>query len=525
MIRILTSIVAVLTISSIGAQHTTHEAPKLVVSITIDQLRGDYLHFFRHNFSEKGFKRFFRESLYFDNITFNTPNPDAVSAIATLHTGATASCSGISSRLKYDAEKGYAVSTFSDSRFLGNYTQDKVSPLSLLCSTVGDELKIASQGKADFYSFSANLEEALAAAGRGANAAFWLDNTTGKWATTTYYNAPLHWIVEQRNQQENTFSQLAPLYSWTPSLPIEMYNSFPYALNAKKFHHKLQSSSSPYSIAKQTPLANQEVVQLASTFIQKAALGKRLYPDMIAISLYAGNSPFNSTTLYAPETQDLYIQLDLQLARLIEIIDENVGLKNTLIILSPTGYFLQEAHTDENPIAIFYPKRCTSLLNMFLMAEYGHQQWVKEYFNGQIFLDRALIKQQNLSLSEIQRKAASFVSEFTGVRQAFALSSLSQESSSKLQNSLYPPTSGDIILELQPGTKIDLENTNYKEPDYRIRNNAVIAPLMFLGANLKAERIKRSVTAEEVAPTVAHILRIRSPNASYHSVIEELLGY
>ena len=52
MIRIITSLVAVLTITSIQAQTTVRETPKLVIGITIDQLRGII-----SNFSETIFQK------------------------------------------------------------------------------------------------------------------------------------------------------------------------------------------------------------------------------------------------------------------------------------------------------------------------------------------------------------------------------------------------------------------------------------------------------------------------------------
>ena len=57
MIRVITSIVALFSITSIYSQSPTGEVPKLVVGITIDQLRGDYLEMFKHTFGNKGFNR------------------------------------------------------------------------------------------------------------------------------------------------------------------------------------------------------------------------------------------------------------------------------------------------------------------------------------------------------------------------------------------------------------------------------------------------------------------------------------
>ena len=68
MIRILSSLVAILIIAPLQAQMLPNETPKLIVGITIDQLRGDYLEQFRHAFGDKGFKRLFEEGLVYQNM-------------------------------------------------------------------------------------------------------------------------------------------------------------------------------------------------------------------------------------------------------------------------------------------------------------------------------------------------------------------------------------------------------------------------------------------------------------------------
>ena len=123
MIRILTSLVAVLTITSVQAQTSVHEVPKLVIGITIDQLRGDYLELFQGSFSERGFKRLLNEGLVYQNIKFDFPNLDDASAIATIYTGASPFYHGIVGNKKYIVAKKQEVSTFTDEAFLGNYTQ------------------------------------------------------------------------------------------------------------------------------------------------------------------------------------------------------------------------------------------------------------------------------------------------------------------------------------------------------------------------------------------------------------------
>ncbi|MDD4379316.1 MAG: alkaline phosphatase family protein, partial [Dysgonamonadaceae bacterium] len=68
MIRIVSSLIAFFSITSLYAQNVSEEPPKLVIGITIDQLRGDYLKMFQQTFGEKGFKRLLNEGLVYSDI-------------------------------------------------------------------------------------------------------------------------------------------------------------------------------------------------------------------------------------------------------------------------------------------------------------------------------------------------------------------------------------------------------------------------------------------------------------------------
>ena len=79
MIRFLSSILAFLSVTTFYAQQ--NNIPKLVVGITIDQLRGDYLEHFKKNFGEKGFKRLLNEGVVYNQMVYNFPYPDKASEI------------------------------------------------------------------------------------------------------------------------------------------------------------------------------------------------------------------------------------------------------------------------------------------------------------------------------------------------------------------------------------------------------------------------------------------------------------
>ncbi|MDR1257728.1 MAG: alkaline phosphatase family protein [Tannerellaceae bacterium] len=522
--KILTSLIAILAITNVEAQHA---APRLVVCITVDQLRGDYMEYFYNTFGERGFKRLMSEGIVYRNIRFEFSNIDRASAFATLFTGANPCFHGIGGDKRYDFNDNRELSILNDPGFLGNYTHDNFSPQKLLASTIGDELKIASLGRSDIYAIAPEAESALLSAGHAANGAFWIDDINGKWATTTFYKG-LPWYVDRYNSGRESLSVRIDKMVWTPSLPPAAYNAFPYVVDNRTFRYTFSEREIDcYPNLKTSALVNEEVNRLALQFLEYAGFGSRSCPDMLAVTYYAGNYRRLMDKEYTMEVQDTYYLLDRDIEQLLDAIDRKVGLAHTLIVFTGSGYYksiedypetLQVSRGD------FYPKRCVALLNMYLMQLYGQKKWVTGYYNGQIYLNRKTIDDEGIALGDIQRKAAAFVAEFAGVQNVVTDDALRSgnrnDGVSHLYNGTHHAGRGDLIIELQPGWKINPEIPGEKVKV--VRHNAVTTPLVFMGNGLKPKHIYREIKATEIAPSVTHILRIRPPNATQSIPLPEL---
>ena len=147
---LLTSLITVLTFTGLQAQ-SLPSAPKLVVGLTIDQLRTDYLEAFSSLYGEKGFKRLWKEGRVFHNAEYTFCGVDRASAIAAIYSGTTPSMNGIISQRWMDASTLRPVNSTDDTEFMGYYTDQTAAPTKLLTSTIADELKIATQGKGLVY--------------------------------------------------------------------------------------------------------------------------------------------------------------------------------------------------------------------------------------------------------------------------------------------------------------------------------------------------------------------------------------
>ena len=514
----ITSLLALFSVVQLSAQQQVG-VPRLVVVVTVDQLRSDYLQYFGSTFGSKGFKRLMQEGMYAPEIKFDFPNLSKTSAVATLLTGSNPRSHGIAFPTLYrELSVRGAIGEFSilqDPDYMGNYTDERYSPKKLLASTFSDELAVASQMRSRIFAVAPDAETAIIGAGHAGNGAFWIDNLSGVWASTTYYN-DMPFAIEKYNREES-LAKKADKIGWLPSLPVSQYKAFPYSLDEVPFHYTFSKKDDDrFEKLKTTPFVNTEVTNIAKLLIDQYELGTKEVPDYLSVNYYAGNYLTTETKEYSIEIQDLYYRLDLELEELLFHLNQKVGLHNTLICIVGTGYYNGGQEIPETARVSkgeFFPDRCTALLNMYLMILYGQEPWVTGYNNQQIFLNRGLIEEKKLPLEEMQKKAAEFVIQFEGVQEVSTNSLLfygnTNDQRVHFREGMHKSIVGDLQLHLEPGWSI-----NYgKFKSNHIRHNAALSPFFLFGTNIQTQTIGHPVDATEIASTLSQVLRIRPPNA------------
>ena len=180
--RYVTAALVAITATATQAQ-TLNPAPKLVVNITVDQLRSDYIEAFAPLYTENGFRKLLKQGKIFENVSYAFTPIDRASAIATIQTGATPYYNGIVGEKWLDRNTLQPITCDSDPKF-------QYSPNHIVSSTLGDELKIATEGGALVYAIAPFRNAAILSAGHAADGAIWIDED-GKWTTSTYYSKDL----------------------------------------------------------------------------------------------------------------------------------------------------------------------------------------------------------------------------------------------------------------------------------------------------------------------------------------------
>ena len=153
---------------------------------------------------------------------------------------------------------------------------------------------------------------------------------------------------------------------WTPTLPMEKYNAFPYVLDDLPFRYTFSEKfANCYPNLKTSPFINKEINRLALQFLEYGGFGTRSCPDMLSITYYAGNYRGTMSKEYTREIQDTYYQLDQDIEKLLDTIDKKVGLANTLVVFTGSGYYKSEESYPDGLMVNggeFHPKRCLACL-------------------------------------------------------------------------------------------------------------------------------------------------------------------
>lgn len=490
--------------------------PKLVVNILIDQLRTDYLEAFMPLYGDEGFRLLLQEGRVYSQAEYPMSRPDCASSAATVAAGTTPAGHGIIARRWLDRNTLRPAFCIADDRFPGTGgSGEKYSPVNLGVSTLGDELKVASEGKALVYAVAPQAESAILSVGHAADGAVWIDDKTGLWSSTSYYGALPSWAAV-RNQYASVDALLKNTV-WKPS--SELVGNFSYFLSGgmkQPFSHKYKGDGR-FASFKTGGLVNGEVAATATACIEGTMMGADAITDYLAVTFYAGNHEHKPVSEAAMELQDTYVRLDRALADVIAAVDRKVGVANALFVLTSTGY-TDEDGTDLSkyriPTGVFDMKRSSALLNMYLVAVYGQGQYVEACYGTQLYLNHKLIESKGMNLAEVMERSQDLLLQLEGVKDVYTSQRLLQGAwtpgISRIRGGYNPRFSGDIMVEVAPGW-------HYVNEDWRenqlVRESFVPYPVIFFGFNIPAERLGETVTVDRIAPTLSKAMRIRAPNA------------
>ncbi len=528
--------------SQVHAQRTTNNetsVPPLVVVINIEQMRVDYISRYWDKFQSDGFKRLYTEGAVCANTRLDLHVQKISTGTATLFTGVYPSIHGIVNDNWYDRLKEKEIQCAEDDFYItvgSDSHEGERSAVKLLSPTLGDIMKLNSNNHSKVFSVALNDVSAIFSAGHSADGAYWFDTQTGNMISSTYYVDIFPDWARTFNDKKfaglytsRSWNTLLPANSYTESLPDEYvlekgyygrWNTFPYSMK------KLQSRAESYKFLKTTPFGNTIVKDFALALMETEGLGVDKIPDLLCISFSSmdyENASFGPSSV---EMEDTYLRLDQEIAHIMNYLDKKTGKGNSLVVLTsnnsatyPADYLKEEFHMPAGEVS---PENVVALLKSFLNITYGEGEWIENEADQQIYFNHELIEKKQLSLNEVQRKAATFINQFEGIKIALPASVFEEGDHVKSQlaaisNSFNFKRSGDILYTFEDGW----------QPVYKFKrtiyNDNSHIPLVWYGNTIKRTKIRQPNQAEDIVPTILEILNIPIPDHCPGRIIEEVL--
>jgi predicted AlkP superfamily pyrophosphatase or phosphodiesterase len=546
------------------------DRPKLVVVIAVDQLRGDLPLRYEDRLGKGGFRYFLDHGTWYAAAFLLHARSETVVGHTTIATGAYPSRHGMVTNKWYDRTTGKFITDVEDPNYTGVPSGKGASPAAILTTTLSDELSLNTNGRAKVYAVSGKDRGAVPLGGHTGKS-FWYSDTTGCFVSSTFYYPTKElpewatewcrrgvanqfsdgkWILSQKPAEyvydgfTNTYDPGTP-----PAINMETLDNPPYNYN-HTFAHTF-GTAFLYRMLTLAPELDEVTLDFAKQVVRSEHLGHnpQNVPDYLGISFtstdYIGHW-FSHASL---ESEDNVLRLDRTIADLMAFLDEEVGLANTLVVLTADHggpdypEMLRKMKVlepkkpgSDNPLepgpgrvnaAVIRAKGEEAVTN-----KYGDPKLIREYAHPYFYLDRTLIEAKHLDRVEVERVVATAVMKVDGVMVAIASddpdsAETDPELIAQVRRNYHPARSGDVYVIQNPQWQVDNPPDSKDQP--LLQHGSpwtydTFVPIAFAGGGVKPSMVYRKVATVDIAPTLAAILRTRYPSGSVGAPLVEIAG-
>ena len=409
---------------------STPARPKLVVGLVVDQMRWDYLYRYSNRYGAGGFKRMLREGFSCENNQISYIPTVTAAGHAGIYTGSVPAIHGIAGNewtIQATGKSMYCTEDPTVKTVGSTSVAGEMSPRNLLVTTITDELKLATNFKSKVIGISLKDRGGILPAGHSANAAYWFDDLTGNWITSTYYMETLPLWVSNFNNQK-----IAEKYikgDWNTLYPVNTYNQS--TADNNLYEGKLRGEEAPvfphltskmlngnFNAIRNTPFGNSITLDFAKDAIKNEQLGKDDVTDFLAVSLSSTDYIGHQFGINSIEIEDTYLRLDKDIEEFLKMLDATVGKgQYTIFLSSDHGAAHNPKFLSDNriPAQLWDGRTILNTLNTELEKEFKQKGLVLGFGNYQVNFNNPLIESSRLKTDELKQFAINFLNKQDGV--------------------------------------------------------------------------------------------------------------
>ncbi|HST51164.1 MAG TPA: alkaline phosphatase family protein [Pyrinomonadaceae bacterium] len=541
------------------AQQTQHspalqQRPRLVLLIVVDQFRYDYLERFGDLFAANGLRRLQRDGASWMDANYDHVPTETAPGHATMLTGAWPAETGIISNIWHDRATNKSVDNVEDTsvRRLGGADPDPPSsPHNLLCSTVGDELKLATNNRSKVVGVSFKNRAAILPAGRSADAAYWFSTQTGEFVSSTYYFDQLPGWVARFDASRPADKFLGA--KWERLLPAVEYESHagrddaPWEKGESNTHYTFphvvgEGLTVPgpkfYEDLAYSPFTNDLLVSFAEAAIANEHLGEDADTDVLTVSFSSNDYVGHRYGPYSQELMDMTLRVDRQIGQLLDYVDAHVGLRNTVVVFTAdhgVAPVPEHAETQRLPGGRVKVADVLAAVRNRLRAHFSKPgerdttaDYVEAFSNEEIYFNQFALERDGVRAEDAERVAGEAALTVPGIARFFTRTQLltgaispADATARRVLHGYNPARSGDVVIipeaykYLADGFIVATHGGPYTYDTH--------VPLIIMGGGLAPGRYLNTATPADIAPTLSRILNIQAPSNSMGRVLSEAM--
>ena len=522
--------------------------PRLIVAITVDQMRADYLTRYAHGFGKDGFQRFANQGFRGLDHHFSYAPTYTGPGHASIATGTTPAVHGIIGNNWYSRAEGRKVYCAEDAEAMAvgmpgtdPGKKGQMSPGRMRASTWADELKLhfsRPDGRAPIV-IGASMKDrgAILPAGHAADAAYWLNK--GDFITSNHYLETLPEWVQEFNTSNALESKLergwslrdAPETYTASSVDNTPYESKWKGLDRPTFPYDLAvlaEANGGADIIKGTPMGNDLLVDFGLAAIAAHGLGQDELPDVLALSFSSTDYVGHQFGAHAMETEDTYRRLDDALARLFDALDDRVGKGRWMAFLTADHGAVTVPGLEKSrglPVDYWNPEPMKARVDSAIARRYGRTDLILTYDNDQFFFDRPLVLGAGLDLDEVARFVAGVAETAPEVQRVLTAEDLRvggfyEGAEANVLRGWSATMSGDAIVMLKPGyLEYGRSGTSHGSP-YAYDTHV---PFLIMGPGVPKgmDSMVRS-NIRDIAPTLSALIGFPRPSGCTGMPMEAL---
>jgi hypothetical protein len=429
------------------------DPPRLIVVLVVDELNNDLLNQLQPDFSQNGFNAVARNGFRYMSMVSSEWSGYPGTRMAGLFSGTTSALHGIIGEKWFDYRRY---------EFTKPLTCDSLSLLTHIhyreTKSLSDYLKSYYGSSSQAVGFSLNQPWMIQSLGYSPDAFYLFDLQRGVFFNAL--NPSGTTAVWCRDFNENILPGCLLNQPWEPVKNLADYheykNSNPPADFRTFFYSMKNGTTLPFERVSQSPRGNTLLRDAVVSFLATTDMGKDEVPDLLTIGFSVRPFVTGAPVALSAEKEDMLLRLDKNVASLIDFLDVEIGNENYLLVVTSAmnqGVDQINSGVGAENTGCVDTHKMESLLNLYLMAQYGQGKWVLGISDHNIFLNRRLIAENDLSLKTVEEQSALFLLEMSGVERAVPTYDmlLSPPVNEPFVSNYFPMRSGDLLFSLRAG--------------------------------------------------------------------------